>query len=234
MKKIIFRFNYVFLFAIALMFCVQAQAQIPKIDGKDGGKIDVSGGRMNPKLKKAIADKAAIDKILNATVSKVEFEMSKIPAHIKNNAYMSGTVSVYADRKISLKENNNGDFALKENFTDKPVVTKKSGELYLFNETHSFTPGTTTRYKDLLSNGFTVNVDLTKRHTPEPVFKCNFLLIFYFTDGTKVAVALQDIITANLSKEGSNVFLKDVHVSKNFPGSVFPDPENPLVLPPVK
>ena len=52
-------------------------------------------GEMNPGLKKAIADKAAIDKILSATVSKVEFEMSKIPSKISNKAYMSGTVSLF-------------------------------------------------------------------------------------------------------------------------------------------
>ncbi len=169
--------------------------------------------------------------------------MSKIPSKISKKEYMSGTASIFVVkgsevRKINIKENNNGGFVLKENLTNKPVVTIQSGELRLLNETHSFTPGTTTIYKDLLNNRFTVSIDF-KKSDFNPVadgfkFKCDFWLYFYFTDGTKVAVALQDIITANLSKEGLNVFLEDVHVSKNMPGSVFPDPENPLVLPPVK
>ncbi len=45
-------------------------------------KIDRNAGQMNSGVKKAIADKAAIDKILNATVTKVEMRIENIPDEV--------------------------------------------------------------------------------------------------------------------------------------------------------
>lgn len=216
MKKSIFRFNYVFLFTAALMFCMQAQAQVPK--------IDVSAGKMNPALKKEAERRAVVQKTLNATVSKVEFWMKKIPS--SGNSY-----ALFNDRRISLKENN-GNFVLAEQIVGLNKIFTYGKEFGKpFDESYSFTPKTTVRYKDLLDNGLTVNIDFTKRvQNGGTKFDCFF--IFYFTDGTQQTVSLQEM---NLTKEGMNVVAAnaEVHISKNFP-SVFPDPDNPLVLPAVK
>jgi len=234
MKKIIFRFNYVFLFAIALMFCVQAQAQIPKIDGKDGGKIDVSGGGMHPALKKAIADKAAIDKILNATVSKVEMRIENIPHPI------GVTSSKYSTTSVDLKENNGGTFALLYPLSYKMVRTNphsnKNEAHTPYTETYSLSPFTSSSYRSLLANGFLAKIDFTgAKYQITYKYEANFVFIFYFSDGNKAEIYLQPIEVLakkyayyKANKNG------EVHVLKNIPGSDFPDPENPFVLPPVK
>ncbi len=206
-----------FLFMFAVMG-IQTMAQ---------PKIDRNAGKMNPGVKKAIADKAAIDKILNATVSKVELKISKIPH------YIGLTSTVFYNQKIILKENNNGDFVLKQTLNEiTPIRAYPNGKQKPYDEIYSLTPNTTTRYKDLLNNGFTVNIDFTNHKGF--VFYGDFIFTFYFTDGTVAPVHLQEIL--NLSTKGHYTAAQtdELHVSKNMPGSVFPDPENPLVLPPVK
>ena len=61
-----------FLFMFAVMG-IQTMAQ---------PKIDRNAGKVNARVKKAIADKAAIDKILNAKVTKIDLYFTQLPVSL--------------------------------------------------------------------------------------------------------------------------------------------------------
>jgi hypothetical protein len=83
-----------------------------------------------------------------------------------------------------------------------------------------------------LANGFLAKIDFTGARN-QLGYQANFAFIFYFSDGNKAEIYLQPIEV--LSKSGYHKPKSgERHELKNIPGSDFPDPENPLVLPPVK
>ena len=215
--KIIKLLNYAFLLAILASICLDTQAQVvirPNIKPVT-----------NPAILKEAARQAAVKKILDSTVTKIDLRISKIPS-------FTSTFSKYKTPSIDLKENNKGSFVLKQKLDNSakreyPYKTKSDP----FTEIYSLKPDTSSTYRDLMNNGFMAKLDFINR-VNDANYKCDVHLIFYFSDGTQVTIFFQDI---GVSKEG---FYKtngnDLHISKDISGSQFPDPDNPLVLPPVK
>ena len=211
--------NCLSLFTIVFAICAAAaQAQRP-------GPIGANLPKPNPVLQNEIKRQAAINKILNATVSKVELKIDRMSIEL--------TMAVFQDQRIDLKENGNGAFSLKKRFDKDPVRdSTKTGSKEPQWEKHTFTPDMTTSYKSLLSNGLTAKLDFINRYN-QVNFRCDWILTFYFTDGTVVPVYFQDPI--NLTSVGTNNYGGgDVHLSKTIPGSAFPDPANPTVPPVVR
>ncbi len=219
--KIIKLLNYALLLAILMSICLDGHAQVvirPNI------KPGTTPGT-NPAILKEAARQAAVKKILDATVTKIDLRISKIPS-------FTSTFSKYKTPSIDLKENNKGNFVLKQkldNSAKREYPYKNKSEP--FTEIYSLKPDTSSTYRDLLNNGFMAKLDFTDRRD-DFKYKCDVHLIFYFSDGTQVTIFFQEI---GVSKEG---FFKtngnDLHISKDISGNQFPDPDNPLVLPPVK
>jgi len=219
--------SILFLLMFATMgLATVAQAQRP-------GPIGPNLPKPNPGLQNEIQRQAAIKKILDSKVVKMDFVIEKGGVT---------SISYFRDRLITFQENNNGAFAFKGQLTGPPAY--KDGNRTV---TYTFTappttafpqPGlVTSTYKDLLKNGFTASVRFSDR-PPESLrvpkgaeWSGDFYCILYFSDGTVVPIAFQDI---NVGKTGTHKTTHTLYKEKNFTGSVFPDPENPLVLPPVK
>ncbi len=209
-------FKPAILFVCAVISFANIQAQIKPVLRKDAGKT-------NPAVKAAADKQAAIDKVLNATVSKVTFR-------VWGDNYTQAGFGWFKYRGVALNGNANNTFnfifqntnvAGDANTTWTQFVSGKSNADY-------------TNYKTFLENGFTITINLKDR-SPKAAgreFTANYSVEFTFTDGTSVIVPLQDIML-----QGQKGYWKsagDVNITKSFAGSVFPDPANPLVSPVIK
>lgn len=197
------------------------------------GPVGPNLPKPNPALQKEIQRQAAINKILDSQVFKMEFTIAK-----GGNT----SISYFRDRLVTFKENNDGAFAFKGQLIGPPAYKDGNRTVtYTFTTppTSAFSqPGlVTSTYRDLLKNGFTASVRFSDR-PPESLripkgaeWSGDFYCMLYFSDGTVVPIAFQDI---NVGVKGTHKTTHTLYKEKNFPGSVFPDPENPLVLPVVK
>ena len=208
---------------LLVMMCLQTMAQTPQAQIKPLVRKDA--GKLNPAIKAAVEKQAAIDKVLNATVSKMTFT-------VWGDSYTSQYFSGFNFRSVILDGNANNKFHF--NFQN----TNEGNEKNKITWTQSFSgigkSSDYTNYKTFLETGFTVKINLNDRghRFVGKEFTANYSVGFTFTDGTEVTIPLQEFAVG-----GGKGFWKstgDVNISKSFPGSVFPDPANPLVLAPVK
>lgn len=223
-------FNYLSLFTIVFAICAGAQAQRP-------GPIGPNLPKPNPALQNEIKRQAAINKILDSKLVKMEFVIEK-----------GGNTSItyFKDRNLALKEYNYGTFAFEGQLKGSPVYSGGNR-----NVTYTFTaPATATHpqfglvsstYRSLLKNGFVASVRFADRpkdsvRVPKGAeWSGDFQLNLYFSDGTVVGIPFQEI---NFGAKGTHKTTDNLGLVKYFNGKdwkdVFPDPENPPVLPVVK
>jgi hypothetical protein len=185
-------------------------------------------------MKKVAEKRAAIDKVLNA-------ELVKVDLVIKNEN--GSSQSMYQTRLFSLGDAINQSSILQRSLdADEPVVISKPE----FKRTYTFLQKTKanvwgaiakTTYGELLTNGINVTINFfTRKHKPGErgggEYSADFDIILYFSDGTRLDYPLQGFKVG--SGEGTWKSMKDLKIVKRIEGSEIPDPANPLVLPPVK
>ncbi len=202
-------------FISLMMFSLQIHAQIV---------ANPNGGKMNPAVKKAAEQKAANDKVLNATVSEVTFS-------VWGEKNVHSLYSYFNSKEFILNGNNKNPFHL---LLVNPQLTKVNDVLEFKTPISGKDKYTYVQYKTFLENGFTVEFSFAGR--PSRIvgkeFAANYAVNFRFTDGTNVTVPLQGVTVAGT--KGVWTSTENVYVKKSFDGSAFPDPANPLVLPQVK
>ena len=209
---------------LLVMICLQSMAQKPVVV-----MTKPTSGQMQDRLKnseriiagakKSAENKAAIDKVLNATLKQGFIIIRNYTRHAKY---------VFAKLTITLDGNNDSKFEYYADLAHQNPIMNPNEDLFEFNGGPA--------YKDLLQNGFVFKANFSDRLPTSPVkpgqsWGCNFFISFLFTDGTKVEIPLQDFIVGNSRMWQSKDNLK---AERNIPGSAFPDPANPLVLAPVK
>ena len=215
MNKSTFKSSILFVFALIIF--ANIQAQIKPVVRKDAGK-------MNPAIKAAVEKQAAIDKVLNAKLNKVKFI---IWGNNNTPAALGGFKNKGVDLDGNLQNKFHFSFRNMTGTLEKNTITWAAS----VSGNNDFT---NIDYKTFLENGFTVKVNFTNKY-PNAMgkeFTANYAVGFTFTDGTEVTIPLQEFAVG-----GGKGFWKstgDVNISKSFPGSVFPDPANPLVLAPIK
>ncbi|MGN7786839.1 hypothetical protein ACTJIJ_20065 [Niabella sp. 22666] len=218
MKKIIIA-------AIAALLMLNSQAQL-----KVPNKIPTTDARIT----KAAEEKKRIDKILNTHLSKIIFRAwggkqfnpkTGISLHLTGNN----------NTKFNWHGNTHGDEA-----QILETIHATSGA-WIFPDLFKNNPNyKELDYKYFLQNGFNARLLADTKGTEE--YRANFSLTFVFNDGTTVLVLFQGATIAGsegqwlLTKKengnsGGKNWIQKVCV-KSFPGSVFPDPENPFVEPP--
>jgi hypothetical protein len=200
---------------LLVMMCLQTMAQMPTQIPR--GQII----KQQEAMKKIAENKAAIDKVLNATLSKITF--SALGSNGKRPYF-----EWFKDRQVIL----DGDLESKFYFSMVNMPETLENEAVIWNvPVKGSNQYTYVDYKTFLNNGVTVKINLTNRQSRAEGFEflSNFTVGFTFSDGTLVSLPLQDPFTQGYWKSKG-----EVHVIKSFPGSAFPDPANPLVLPPVK
>jgi hypothetical protein len=179
-------------------------------------------------MKKAAENKAAIDKVLNA-------ELVKVDLVIVNDKRMSPYM--FKTRTFSLSDDfKKASFVFVSLEQFKPVIT--TGPDYDYKST--FTIGKTLgflggekTYRELLTNGMTAEINFIRGvNTQKGEYTADFYIILYFSDGTRLEYPLQDFKVA--SKKGTWKSVADLKIVKKIAGSEIPDPAHPFVLPPVK
>jgi hypothetical protein len=215
---------------LLVMICLHTMAQTTITQIPPGQII-----KQQEAMKKVAEKRAAIDKVLNATIKQADFIVRNYTRHAK---YVFGKLTVFLignnDSKFNILAYLK-DFEPQMNYSEDVFVFSGNAEPSRLNNCpKGIFYGTT--YKDMLQNGFLFKASFSDRLPTSPVkpgqsWGCNFFISFLFTDGTKVEVPLQDFFAGNGTMWKSNDNLK---AERNIPGSAFPDPANPLVLPPVK
>ncbi len=202
------------------------------INNKPSGKIPPT----DPRIQKAAEEKKRIDKILNATVSKITFTAWGADLYNPKRTLVI-TLEGVNDNKFYWSKNTQGGEIIET--INKP---KNHSRTWSFSPVDA--PGfKNANYKSFLQNGFKARVLKLDSDNGSP-FKANFSVTFLFTDGTSVDVAFQGVtiggsegvwdLTAKVNGNpvSGNWILPAAN--KSFPGSVFPDPENPLKVPEIK
>jgi len=206
MKKII-------LAAMIMLLAVGSQAQ-PKIPSID------------PRIKKGVEEKKRVDKILNATVVKINFIASDY--NFSPTIYSSRILQVHSLRK-------GGGFSYNYNFGKISPVEYNSASRSTYWQ-FNFN-GKTVTYKDLMNEGFEVTMQLQdpQRNVSKPL-KANFAVEFIFSDGNRVVVSMVDEITIPGHPQMHFEYPNLASFRKTFAGptNVIPDPENPLKVPEIK
>lgn len=202
-------------FILLMMLSLQLHAQIV---------VNPNGGKMNPAVKKAAEQKAANDKILNATVSEITFS-------VWGEKNVHSLYSYFKSKEFILNGNNKNPFHL---LLVNPEVNKVNDVLEFKTPISGKDKYAYAQYKTFLENGFTVEFSFAGRYSriEGKEFAANYAVKFGFTDGTTVVVPLQGVTIAGT--KGIWTSTENVYVKKSFDGSAFPDPANPLVLQQVK
>lgn len=205
------------LFVFGLLFFVQAQAQVKPM-------VRTGSGKISPAVAAAAEKQAVIDKVLNATVSKICFK-------VFGDGYTTSAFSWFKSKSVTVDGNANNKFHFQ--FFNSTGVTEKYKTTWteIISGKNNYN---VINYKTFLENGFSVKINLKDRHQriAGKEFTANYAVEFTFTDGTIVTVPLQEFTVEG--QQGIWKSTGDVNISKSFAGSVFPDPANPLVLPIIK
>lgn len=189
------------------------------------------------KIKQAAADeakkKAAIDKVYNAKVTKLVFKIKNYKC-APERVFNFRTASFYHPKvgmgyiSFNLDKTDNGTVYDQE-FTTPWAKTPT----YEKNDLNKLT------YKTLMETGFEMFVSFYGRKTeyraPQPGedWYANFYVEIFFDNIPPVTISLQGVTVAN--SKGQWIAKNDLSINKKqIPGSMFPDPANPLVLPVIK
>lgn len=235
MKKLTQKLLFVLSVVIATSTAVAQVKVTPKVDANTGKKALESEKR----LKEIAAKEAAVNKILNATLTDVKF-----------NVYNDKPdVGWFKKKIITLKGNGANKFSLTGRYLDGQATnmkTENGKQSWKFNTQTGDGGGTndankgfmiSDTYRSFLTNGFNVTVNFSERQDriKDQEFSTNLSVSFIFSNGTVVEIPLQGI-TIGTNPKGSLTAAptKDFTLYKSFPGSEFPDPNNPLVLPTIK
>ena len=222
---------------ITLLFCstinIVAQVKItnPVVTTTNADKIIKA-----EKLLKAEAEKkAAISKILNATLVDLKFSIYNDNPH--NGWFDKKTISLNGNGICKFKVPN---FLLENNSTYK--ITEDGKDTWTFTTAYGGTGKagngrlTGDTYKSLLENGFNIKINFTDRKDRifESEFTTNFSVTFIFSDGNEVIVPLQGITLVGNKGSFKATSKRPFILDKNYGGNEFPDPNNPIVIPIVK
>ncbi len=222
MKKIFFLAAIVFVTTTAI-----AQIKI------DPNKVKETAAA-EKRLKEIAAKKAAADKVLNATLVSIKF----------NVFADKPSIGFFNKREFALKGLGNNkcktpNYILKSSTTNH---TSNNGiNSWLFNSSKGeadkdgyggVVPDT---YQSFLNNGFNVSIKFTDRaeRILESEFSANFSIDFLFSNGTNINVPLQGITIAGAKGSFKVSAKRPFILDKNFEGNNFPDPNNPVVIKPV-
>lgn len=196
---------FAFVIVILALNLSSATAQLTRVDPKKPTKQNFELQAYNKKL----------NKILGAKLTEVSFNawgeitsMDNMFSHFNNReVFLIGKGSNVLNQKLvnlkSQKQNNQTNWTAA--YTGKQVL-----------------------YSDFLRSGFDVKIDFTKRsgRIGNAEFAANYSVGFLFSEGTKVVMPLQE-----MGLSGQKGYWKstgEVHVSKSFEDTDFPDPAKPV------
>ena len=218
---------------LPVLICLQSMGQKPiivrptqkpQITQIPPGNVIKQGEMVKEAAKQQAEKQAAIDKVLNATVSKMTLT-------VWGDSYTLQDFTWFEFRSVMVDGNGNNKFHF--NFQNTNEGNGK-GKVIWTQSVSGKNASDYANYKSFLETGFTVKINFKDRGSRfvGKEFTANYSIGFTFTDGTEVTIPLQEFTVG--SGKGYWKSTGDVNISKPFPGSVFPDPANPLVLAPVK
>ena len=218
---------------LAILICIQSMGQKPWNIQKPTGQVIKQQEMVKEAMKSQAEKQAAIDKVLNSKITRISLT-------VKN--YSTDSWRVFENRvaNINFPGTNIGysAFVIKE--TSKSVYGPRE---YIFPD--ASTPKVTSdyiktiTYQTLLETGFEMLIKFEGRiigyRVPAPGtdWSADFFVEFFFDNTPSVKIPLQDGLEM-AGKKGSWVSKGDLKIDKKIPGSVFPDPANPFLLPGVK
>lgn len=206
--------------------------QKPPVTQIPPGQIIKQGEAVKEANKQQAEKQAAIDKILNSKITRIAIILKH---------YNSDSWRVFENRIASIRFPANGTYA---QFVIKEASKNVYGNREFIFPDESTPKGTSdfvksNTYKSLLERGFDLFINFNKRITeyrvpaPGTDWYADFYVEFFFDNTSSVKIPLQEGLDMD-KKKGSWVTKGDLKIDKKIPGSVFPDPANPFLLPGVK